>query len=456
MAEVELPAADSAAIAGFAANSGSAAGAEFVIAHLGRHGGDGAEDWLPKVGAHVPKTSLARLPDLAHKHLPLRTDLQLEVLAAASANDPDDALSTWAAEVVSCVLEGEHGQPWERHGEGESPWFAQRRRSSDGQEHPFLCSLPPGGETLTGSLRSAPFQIPERLTFFIAGHDGFPDRPAGGKNYIRIIDAEDGAEIVRSPPPRNDTAQEVTWDLVAQSGKVGIIEVVDGDAGGAYAWLAVGRFSHPSLHADDLSAGHADMVGTAATMAARYGLADTAGAFRSRLADPATPVPSRGPIAAALSEFAKQGGDGGAAILAAAAQLLAMPLPAVVEERVIGAFLEPDPGLPEFVFATAGPELRRTFAEHLAGDPVSARALVGAAPPGRPPHPDRESEARPTRRPRTPGDGRGRDKGGGRTRRQGRRVDRGARFGIRSGEPRHGVGRAGLRETLRPVPPVPR
>src|SRR4030095_6782162 len=35
-----------------------------------------------------------------------------------------------------------------------NPWFVQRRPSSDGDKaSPFLCSLPPGGEELTGILR---------------------------------------------------------------------------------------------------------------------------------------------------------------------------------------------------------------------------------------------------------------------------------------------------------------
>jgi putative heme-binding domain-containing protein len=45
-----------------------------------------------------------------------------------------------------------------------------------------------------------------------------------------------------APPPRNDIAQPVTWDLSAHAGKSGVLEIVDGDTGGAYAWLAVGRF----------------------------------------------------------------------------------------------------------------------------------------------------------------------------------------------------------------------
>ena len=61
-----------------------------------------------------------------------------------------------------------------------NPWFLQARSSSDGDNNAMLfCSLPPGGESLTGILTSGPFAAPERLKFLIAGHDGFPDGPHG-------------------------------------------------------------------------------------------------------------------------------------------------------------------------------------------------------------------------------------------------------------------------------------
>src|SRR5690606_19857343 len=66
-----------------------------------------------------------------------------------------------------------------------NPWFLQERVSADGSKAEFLCSLPPGGEQLMGKLRSRSFEVPERLTFWVAGHDGYPTNPAGGNNYIR-------------------------------------------------------------------------------------------------------------------------------------------------------------------------------------------------------------------------------------------------------------------------------
>src|SRR5205814_52663 len=69
--------------------------------------------------------------------------------------------------------------PLEGMSETKNPWFMQKRASADGDEaSPFLCSLPPGGERLTGILRSATFTVPTRLHFFMAGHDGPPLKPA--------------------------------------------------------------------------------------------------------------------------------------------------------------------------------------------------------------------------------------------------------------------------------------
>jgi putative heme-binding domain-containing protein len=59
---------------------------------------------------------------------------------------------------------------------------------------------------------------------------------------IRLIEEESGKVLSLSYPPRNDLAQRIEWDLAAHAGKSVRIELVDGDAGDAYAWLAAGRF----------------------------------------------------------------------------------------------------------------------------------------------------------------------------------------------------------------------
>ena len=50
----------------------------------------------------------------------------------------------------------------------------------------MLDSHPPGGEKLTGTLRSKTFPLPEKLTFWLAGHRGLPKNPAHEKNFVRL------------------------------------------------------------------------------------------------------------------------------------------------------------------------------------------------------------------------------------------------------------------------------
>ena len=123
-----------------------------------------------------------------------------------------------------------------------SPWVLQRRASSDGVTGTrYITSLPAGGESLTGVLRSVTFAMPEELTFFINGHRGFPNDSAHDKNFVRLVDAVIGNELRRVYPPRHDTGVLVRWQLDRPHEVY--LEVVDGDTGAAFAWLGVARFS---------------------------------------------------------------------------------------------------------------------------------------------------------------------------------------------------------------------
>jgi len=131
--------------------------------------------------------------------------------------------------------------PVESNPNSANPWVVQRRKSSDSKEADFLSTLP-AGESLTGILRSKSFAAPKKLTFWMGGHDGSPDKPRQKKNFVQLRDANSSDAILTAPAPRNDTAQRVTWDLSGHAGKQVVLELIDGDTGGAYAWLAVGRF----------------------------------------------------------------------------------------------------------------------------------------------------------------------------------------------------------------------
>jgi putative heme-binding domain-containing protein len=126
-----------------------------------------------------------------------------------------------------------------------SPWGLESRTVEGGGPLKVLSSLASGkpeAEQATGLLLSRAFPAPAKLSFLICGHDGPPDAPAGGRNFVRLVDAVTGAELQKVAPPRQDMARRATWDLTSWAGREVRLEVVDQDTGSAYAWLAVGGF----------------------------------------------------------------------------------------------------------------------------------------------------------------------------------------------------------------------
>ncbi|MDP6359315.1 MAG: HEAT repeat domain-containing protein, partial [Planctomycetota bacterium] len=123
----------------------------------------------------------------------------------------------------------------------ESPWGLRERNSGDGTKAMFIDSIV-NGEHRTGLYRSRPFQIPKKLSFWVAGHNGRPGEPSVSVNHIRLRLIESGRIVVRQNPPRNDAAERIEWLLTEHQGRDAVFEIVDGHSGSAYAWIAVGRF----------------------------------------------------------------------------------------------------------------------------------------------------------------------------------------------------------------------
>ncbi len=130
----------------------------------------------------------------------------------------------------------------------EEVFLPQQRASADGDTTSSFFSTLASGEQKTGVLQSDAFDLPETLSFFIAGHNDEPSRPAPPNNRVVLRDADTHAVLREALPPRNDLAQKVEWTLADLRGQRGVIEIIDGDDRGAYAWLAVGRFSLPELN----------------------------------------------------------------------------------------------------------------------------------------------------------------------------------------------------------------
>ncbi len=148
----------------------------------------------------------------------------------------------------------EESAPWEPVEGDPQGWGLQTRETMEGRPIEVLSSLAmgrAGAEEHVGRLRSPPFALPERLAFRLCGHDGPPGRPAHHQNFVRLLDARDGTELARSAPPRNDRAVLVEWSLPESRGRQVRLEIVDGDAGSAYAWLGVGELEGAALSVTD-------------------------------------------------------------------------------------------------------------------------------------------------------------------------------------------------------------
>lgn len=157
-------------------------------------------------------------------------------------------LKTWAGKHSLQLLDSVTGsadwanEPIDDMANPANPWgFNERVQADTGQPARLLDSIV-RGEPLTGRLMSRPFTAPPQLKFFLAGHDGYPDKPAQGKNLVQLRDATTGEVLAIARPPRADAAQAITWDLSAYVGKQVRLEAVDADNAAAYAWLAFGRF----------------------------------------------------------------------------------------------------------------------------------------------------------------------------------------------------------------------
>jgi putative heme-binding domain-containing protein len=304
---------------------------------------------------------------------------------------PPNRLREWAVEIVKQELlnAGKAGAdswsnwPVPDKRSAENPWVRQIRISSDGDDSaPFLCSLP-RGEQLTGRLRSPEFEAPPKLSFYIAGHAGFPDKPLHGENYIAVRDAKTGEIWMQTLPPRNDTAQPVEWDLSNHRGKRAVIEIVDGDDAGAFAWLAVGRFEPAVISVPDAeSQGPEGRFRDAANLAADLRLESMADDFAAVVQNAASGALIR---TVALTAWSRLKND---TVAAAAAIIAAEPvLSESVRESVLSAALEQEASqrgslLGESLKALSSRSQTRV-AEALAGDLAGSRLLVALSSEGR-------------------------------------------------------------------------
>ncbi len=269
---------------------------------------------------YLPAEQTDRLVHVARQKCGDDWDLQFRLLAALHAGlerrgeEATPLVRSWAQDVAKEWISDLPPEalawantPLASEANPANPWAVQERVSADGDTASrFLCSLP-FGEQLTGRLASREFALPASLSFYVAGHIGPPNKPVVAKNFIRLIDAETHAVLKETQPPRNDTAQRITWDLKEFAGRRGYVEIIDGDTRRAYAWLAVGRFEPNVVPIAAASPREVeDKLQTTASLAAEYGLADLRPTLAALLKEDPLPAGVSAAMIRALGKLAKQ------------------------------------------------------------------------------------------------------------------------------------------------------
>ncbi len=260
------------------------------------------------------------LADQMQKRFADDFDAQFEVLALIyqglhlTQSKWSDKVTAWTRRVANGLLDSVEGgfdgwvnTPIPYKVIPFNPWHLEERLSSDGDQDSLFLSTLPGGETGTGKLRSTSFAIPEKLSFYIAGHIGNPRDPVIAMNFVRLHDAKTHDILAESQPPRNDTAQQISWDLKAHAGKNAYLEIVDGDDRRAYAWLAVGRFEPPVIRVPRMSGRVVvDQLSKAFRLANKAEMTELKPRLQKWLLDEMTDMSVRRGAASLLCQFSNQ------------------------------------------------------------------------------------------------------------------------------------------------------
>ncbi len=192
-------------------------------------------------------------------HSPDDVLLQSQVLNAfhvGLSSRGDNALNStvfeWGQQLVTGLLmEKQNGDgiqwnslPYSEQVTLDRLWNLQLRKCSDGNETMILSSLrkgESGAEQRRGILQSQSFSAPEKLSFWICGHRGFPDKPPHNLNRVRLILAKTGEELFNAYPPRSDVCRKIEWEMGKYQDKKVKLEIIDGDSGKAFAWVGITR-----------------------------------------------------------------------------------------------------------------------------------------------------------------------------------------------------------------------
>lgn len=245
------------------------AAADYIVAALPRKLASWTEkqrqDYIRHAASHAGTERLAELAAVVKASMNLGQQRELLLVIrdglATRGTPPPAAVRDWAEELAAELLRRSSNSKepltWQYAAlpgtrDRGNPFVKQTRSSADKRDAAYFCTLP-SGEQRTGVYRSAAFEVSDTFRFFTAGHIGPPNKPVVARSFIRLREAESHQILYESTPPRNDIAQPIEWNTSSHNGKRVYVEIVDGDTRGAYAWLAVGRFSESRLNPSNAS-----------------------------------------------------------------------------------------------------------------------------------------------------------------------------------------------------------
>ena len=274
-----------------------------ILTHLARNGDPevmaGAITWMQKQQGRPPRVRARQFSAL------------MKGRQERGLLKPHPALITMGQDIARALLNEKQESQWslDPHPSdpgSASPWVIQQRKCQDGQTVNVISSLAigrPGAESRTGILRSAPFAAPAEISFWLCGHRGHPDQPAHEKNFVRVVETGTGRELHRAYPPRNNEAVRIGWDLSTAKGRQVQLEVVDGDNGPSFAWLAITRLDPQVVRVESFapSAAHGELL----EELARLLLVSAPVELRDRLRPFLPPAPSPPPDSVSSEQRAR-------------------------------------------------------------------------------------------------------------------------------------------------------
>ncbi len=350
--------------------------------------------YLSHAAKHLADEAQAsRLANLAQQSVQGDLDLQVDLFEAARSGagsrggELPKALEEWGSNLAKGLFESIRNvkTSWSAAGvDGrESPlWGLEPRRSSDGKKQVAFLSSLPLGEGYTGVLKSTSFAIPPKLSFYLCGHLGFPDKPPIPENKVVLRLAEGGQAIAQALAPRNDEAQRVDWDLSAYAGKQGVIEVVDNINLSAYAWIAVSRFEPEVALIPQSGWEKAPQRGQAACrLTEELRLAELVPTLKSLTSDKAVDASIRSSAAHALLGFHPDPLLS-ALLVVSGDQGIGQSTRNDILDTVVSADAKASAALVEKVSKTLPDRLQLQLANALAGSPIGGEGLLQMADRG--------------------------------------------------------------------------